>query len=329
MKVGHIAVFLTVMATVAWPAPTRGQTLGAYDTFSSAGLDSTRWRGYEYTIEGTESRVRALYGGYNDGQGYGGGTLWGPSAVGEGRQRVVNGQAQVSLTTSKRGGLGGGYSHGKARAGLRMNHPGLAAPANPLVTTLRASLTVAAVSAEPPDPVTEGCSVHNSARAEIFGHFFNDGSSTGPGDLTGDVFAIVSLERRVEETSAGPVVRNVVAARVGRCNTSACRITWQTVPFTRTWTVGTAHVLTIAWQPASDRFVFTVSGGGVAAESRTVVYTQADSAPPRGYAYDLRVESQPGFCGNSERDELIWSTVSIDARFDNVQVNSAAATATR
>lgn len=327
MKTRQIVAFLIVVATASWAVPARGQSLGLYDTFSTGELDPRRWRGYEYTIDGTSSRTRALNGGNSDSPEYSGEAFFGPTAVGESRRRVVNGQAQIALTSSKRGGFQGSYSHGKARAGLRMNHPGLA-DHSPVVTTLRSSVTVAAVSAEPLDPVTEGgCNWQHSARAQVFGHFFNDGSSAGPGDLTGDVFASVSLERRVESTSAGPVVRNVVEARVGRCNTPGCRMTWETVLFTRGWTVGAAHVLTINWRPGSNAFTFTVSGGASAAESRTVSYTRADSAPPRGYAYDLRVESQPGFCMND--GETIWQTVSIDARFDNVQIDSAAATAAR
>jgi hypothetical protein len=330
MKLRHIAAVLALVAGVVWNAPVHAQTLGAYDTFSSGELDPGRWRGYEGVIPSTESRDANYNGGYHDNPTWDE-SPYGPSSVGEIRRRVVNGQAQVALTTAKRGGRqGGGYSHGMARAGVRMNHPGLAAPSDPLVTTLRASVTVAGVSAEPPDPATETCSLNNSARAQVFGHFFNDGSSAGPGDLTGDFFASVSLARRVQYTSAGYVVGNFVEARIGRCNTPGCRIHWKAVRFTRTWTVGAAHVVTIAWQPASNRFVFTVSGGGVPTESRAVAYSAAaDSAPPRGYAYDLRVESQPGLCGDTVRQELIWQTVSMDARFDNVQLNSAAATAAR
>jgi hypothetical protein len=316
------AAVLAVVAVVTWTAPARGQALGAYDTFGSGELDPERWRGYEGAIGGTESRDAQFNGGYRD-EPVGAGGSTGPNAVAESQRRVVNGQARVTLTSWKRFGFGGGYSHGKARAGLRMTHPGLAHPSSPLVTTLRASLTVAGVTAEPPQPGS--CSVYSAARAQVFGHFFNDGSSTGPGDLTGDVFASVSLERGVEQTSAGPVPRNFVEARIGRCNTPGCRIRWTAIEFTRGWTVGAAHVLTIAWQPASNRFAFTVSGGGIPAETRTLAYTYADTAAPRGYAYDLRVESQPGFCGNGE--QLIWEPASIDARFDNVQLNSAAATA--
>jgi hypothetical protein len=205
-----------------------------------------------------------------------------------------------------------------------MTHPGLANPSTPLVTTLRASVTVAAVTADPPNPAWCGAD-GSQARVQVFGHFFNNGNSTGPGDLTGDVFALVSLVRGTQDTSAGPVVRNYVEARMGSCGSPGCRIRSGAVAFTRSWTVGVPHVLTITWQPASKRFAFTVTGGGVPAETRTLAYTSEVTAPPRGYAYDLRVESQPGFCSNGE--EFIYETVSIEARFDNVRLNSAAATA--
>ncbi len=324
MKIRAIAGILSVLA-ILWTTPARAQSLGVYDNFSSGRLDPGRWRGYEYVIDGTSSRTYALYGGYGDAPSGSGHSLFGPSAAVESTRRVVGGQAQIALSGYKLGGFQGSYNRGKGRSGLRMNHPGLA-DHSPVATIFRASVTVAGVSAEPPDP-GEGCGWHNAARAQLFGHFFNDGSSAGPEDLTGDVFAAIGLERRVEMTSAGPVVRDVVEARVGRCNTPACRMTWDTTLFTRGWTVGAAHVLTITWRPGSNAFTFTISGGGIAAESRTVAYARADSAPPRGYAYDLRVETQPGFCGNGE--ELIPARASIDARFDNVQLDSAAATAAR
>lgn len=319
MSTRRIAAALIVVAALASATPAAGQSLGVYDSFTSAELDARRWRGYEYLIGGTDARNRALLGGDSDGGDYTGASLFGPDSINEGRRRVVGGQAQIAQTSSNRGGLSGDYSHGKARAGLRMNHPALA-DHSPLVTTLRASVTVAGVAVEPPDD-GEGCWWQNSARAQVFGHFFNDGTSTGPGDQTGDVFALVSLERRVE----GSVARNVVEAQVGRCGSAGCRVSSTSVLFTRSWTVGAAHVVTINWRPAMNAFKFTVSGGGLPAESRTMSYTMADSAPPRGYAYDLRVETQPGVCFVD--DQTVWQTVSIDARFDDVLLNSAAAAA--
>jgi hypothetical protein len=328
MKPRRIATVLAVLATVSWTAPARSQSLGLYDTFASGQIDPLRWRGYEYVIDGTSSRTVALNGGVSDAPVSSGESFFGPRAAVESRRGVVGGQAQIAVTAYKRGGYMPSYTPGKGRSGLRINHPGLA-DHSPLITTFRTSVTVAGVSVAPTDPDAGSCGDWgNAARAQLFGHFFNDGSSVGPQDLTGDVFAAVSLERRVELTSSGStVMRDVVEARVGRCNTPQCRMTWSTTVFTRGWTVGAAHVLTINWRPGSNAFTFTVSGGGITTESRTVTYSRADSTPPRGYAYDLRVEAEPGFCGDGE--EVVPATASIDARFDNVQLDSTAATAAR
>jgi hypothetical protein len=324
MQLRLMVTVLAAAATISWAMPARAQTLVLYDDFSSGELDRLRWWGYDYVIDGTSDSRRRLIGGYNDEPEPDGISSHGPNAAVESVRRVVDGQAQVSVTAYKVGGVPREMTSGRGRSGLRLNRPALA-DHTPVVRTFRASVTVADVTAEPPGPGTR-CGWQNAARVQVFGHFFNDGSSQGPGDLAGDIFAAVSLERRVESTSTGPVVRDVAEARVGRCISGHCEfITWSATPFTRGWTPGAAHVLTINWRPAANAFVFTVSGGGIPAESRTVTYVQADALPPRGYAYDLRAEVQPGLCDGD--GQSIPQRASIDARFDNVYLDTAAAAA--
>jgi len=93
------------------------------------------------------------------------------------------------------------------------------------------------------------------------------------------------------------------------------------ITFSRTWTTGVSYVVTIVWRPDSNAFTFSVSGGAGPAESRTIAYTVADTAPPRGFAYDLRADAGAVMCSDPP------PRVSIDARFDNVQLDIAAATA--
>jgi hypothetical protein len=336
MTRGPIATVLAVLATVSWAVPARAQSLGLYDNFSSGEIDPLRWRGYEYRIGSTvngSTPGSPLHGGTNDIPVYGvHDVTYAPSAALDSVRRVVNGQAQIALTAYNQGSSpppGQMWPTGKGRSGLRLNRPSLA-DHSPVVMTFRAAVTMAGVSMVPPDSGVS-CGAHTAARAQVFGHFFNDGSSTGPEDLTGDILAAVSLERRLEQNEFnGPwVVRDLAEARVGRCRNAKCEhISWQATPFTRTWTVGTAHVLTINWRPGSDAFTFTLGGGGVAAESLTVPYTSADVTPPRGYAYDLRVEAHPTRCHDANNLHPP-QRVSVDARFDNVHLDSAAATATR
>ena len=295
-------------------------------TTSSPGRSiPARWLGYEYSIGKYESRPEALYGTPD----------WDDVMNNPGNEhsvrRVVGGQAQIAVT-SYLGPSGALYGYGaKARSGLRINHEALA-DHRPAVTAFRATVTVvrASVPTVPPEMFCYYGEV-GTARAELVGHFFNDGTSTGTNDLTGDTFALVALARRVERTNGREVVRNVVEARIGRCAEPDCsRVRGgASVAFTRRWAIGVPHVLTIAWQPASNGFLLTVADGGTA-ESRTITYTTGDSTPVRGYAYDLRVENAPRRCYTEYGASYqVPQQVSIDARFDDVQLNSAAANAAR
>jgi hypothetical protein len=324
MKSWRIAAVLAVLAMVAWAPPVRAQSLGIYDSFSAGQLDPVLWYGYEYVIDGTDVRSLVYGPGLKD-AGWDEGAF-GPNDV-ETTRGVIGGQARITLSSDKRSpsAQSSQYTAGAGRSGLRINHPALA-DHSPRITTLRATINVAA--AEVP---AAGCGSRPPAvNAQLFGHFFNDGTSSSAADLTGDVQALVKLERRVESTSAGPIVRNVIQASLFRCNRADCVYIWPLagstfsnswITFSRTWTTGVSYVVTIVWRPDSNAFTFSVSGGVDPAESRTIAYTVADTVPPRGFAYDLRADASAVMCGDPP------PRVSIDARFDNVQLDIAAATA--
>ena len=320
-----VAAALALVTSVSWTIPAGSQTLGLYDDFDSGPLDPERWLGYEYSIDKYDSHPEALYGTPD----------WnanvGDPAILASMRRVVNGQAQIALTSYRVPGQGYDERGARARSGLRVNHVVLS-DHRPVVTAVQARVNVASASVPTPDLICHPSDL-GTARAELFGHFFNDGTSTGAGDLTGDVFALARLSRQVQSTVDGEegVLSEVVEAQTGRCNNADCsRVRWgPTIAFERTWATGASHVLTIVWQRASDAFVVTVAGGGTT-ESCTVPYAMADATPPRGYAYDLRVETRPRRCYTQMgASNLVPQEVSIDARFDNVRLNSTAATATR
>jgi hypothetical protein len=323
MRARLVAIALVLMASVSSAVPSAGQTLGLYDDFSSGPLDAARWLGYEYSISRYDSHPEALYGTPDWNAGVSDPTILASL------RRVVNGQAQIAMTSYRIAGQGYAEGGAKARSGLRINHVALS-DHRPVVTAFQARVTVANASIPMPDLICHPRDL-GTARAELFGHFFNDGTSAGTGDLTGDVFVLVRLSRQVQSTDGeDDVLRNVVETQTGRCNNPDCsRVRWgATTTFERTWEIGVAHVLTIVWQAASDAFAVTVAGGGVT-ESRTVQYTFADTTPARGYVYDLRVETRPRRCYITVASDQVPHEVSIDARFDNVQLNSTAATATR
>ena len=319
----RIAPVLAIVVSMTWTIPAASQTVSLYEDFNSGLLDPDRWMGYEYSIGKYESRPEALYGTPD----------WSAFENDPTNQvsmrRVLGGQAQIALTSyrASSGPIFGGGA--KARSGLRINHLALA-DHTPAVTAFRATVTVMSASVPTPPP-GRFCLDQGKASAELFGHFFNDGTSTGAADLTGDVFTLVALARRVEKTDSGEVVRNVVETTIGRCNNADCsRVRWgASRTLARTWTIGVPYVLIIVWQPASNAFAFTVVGEGTT-ESLSVPYTMADQTRVRGYAYDLRVETRPRRCYTQVGASYqVPQQVSIDARFDDVHLNTAAAVATR
>jgi hypothetical protein len=332
MKMWRVAAVVVVILSALCPIPAASQTVGLYDNFNSGVLDPARWLGYQYATPGTTRRW--WYYGLEDWYGSG----FDEPEIGDSMRRVVAGQAQIQLTSIRRHGPRPdpglrGYSYGgTARSGLRINHRALADHA-PEVRTFRSTVTVvdAVVPEMGPGMFCEKQSggYGSVASAGLFGHFFNDGTSPS-GGLTGDVFASLKLYRQVWSTPSGPMVANVVQALIGRCEAIEPDCTRikdiSAATFEIAWRTDVAYVLTIAWQPRADTFTFTVDGDGTT-ESRTVAYTVADLTPARAYAYDLRVEGIPMRC---EQDgEAVVQRIFMDARFDNVHLDAAAAAATR
>src|SRR5687768_4118596 len=105
MNVPLIVAFLAFVATISWAVPVRAQSLGLYDNFTSGEIDPLRWRGYEYLIASTDRDDRNFYGGAQEDRPLHEGNRAGfePSAALESMRRIVNGQAQVALTTFNRG----------------------------------------------------------------------------------------------------------------------------------------------------------------------------------------------------------------------------------
>jgi hypothetical protein len=134
------------------------------------------------------------------------------------------------------------------------------------------------------------------------------------------MFVTLSLER---SSFSG----DRIVAVLSRClDSSRCLaaedLDW--VVFTRSWTLGSAHTLTITHQPANDRVVFSVGGGGVAAESRSLSYPPTSEVVTRPVA--LRVENSPANCPAEDNAPSERVEVTMDARFDNVRLNASAVT---
>lgn len=271
------------------PPSTDAQTLALYDDFSAPGIDGNRWRLYDHVTR--YARTAPLDGGWAQGAE--------DLAMSRPDRSIVNAHVDASVTGGRlRLAL---TTHGAREvSGLAQGRGHLGASASISgVERMRAKVTVSATTVEP-------CGEHGSrSRAQILAHFFSEAER--------DVFASLSLER---ETSAG----NRIVAVVSRCRNSRCTVVDDLgfVVFTRSWSVGATHVLTIRHDRERNRFVFTVAGDGVPAETRAIAHpVPASFEPPVLGIRDLRVENSPAACASTDGD-VPRPEVTMDALFDNV-----------
>jgi hypothetical protein len=149
-------------------------------------------------------------------------------------------------------------------------------------------------------------------RARIFGAFFNDGSSNGPDDETGDVIATIQM---VLDSSAG----REISLSVFRCADALCNVVDTTpfgaggfVKFATTWKPGQKRTLTLIWDPAAKQFVGIVDAGKKMEEVQVISYGALSDVDPPGFDFkDLRVQTLEANCtagGTKSR---------LTARFDN------------
>jgi hypothetical protein len=105
------------------------------------------------------------------------------------------------------------------------------------------------------------CSGPAKAKAQIGGHFFNDGSGKQPsegiaGDATGDVGAVISLERSSDSAEPKNILH--VKANVFRCTDAECKTTedLQSLDFPGKVKVGQKVKLTVWWDQTEHKFHF-------------------------------------------------------------------------
>jgi hypothetical protein len=179
---------------------------------------------------------------------------------------------------------------------------------NPVpITTWQADVTVKSVE-------VVGCAANPTStysKAQLFGGFFNDGTSPGPGDRTGDIFAIIAA-------SMDTITGDRIEAFFNRCTNANCTtvIAGGSHVFSTKWTKGVANTLSIQWDQPNHRFIFTVNPGPNQ-EQVALPYTFPDTNPPVLNFKDLDVANGPASCmGPSLR-----TSATMKALFDNVMVN--------
>ena len=318
MRFGFLggALLAVLGVLLAIPPSVPGQTLSTYDDFSAAGINGGRWFGVLDAIR--YANLVDIAGGWsNQAEGQ---WMHHPefsivnAAV---RRQIVGGQLQLQLTTAGGTHPDPDVAPGHGRVGLRMHAAeprNLGNPPPQPVTRIQTQVTVIEAQAQPCRSTGE-----SRTRAQLFAHLFNDGSSPGSWDLTGDVFASLSLQRKSFEPDR-------IVAVVSRCRDVGCTVADDlgSVVFNRAWRLGATHMLTITHQAGNNRVSFQVTGGGVAAETRWVSYPRPASRSESARHSELRLENTPANCpadGGSPAERV---EVTMDARFDNVRVNDAA-----
>lgn len=178
------------------------------------------------------------------------------------------------------------------------------------VTQLRATLKVNAID-------LTGCAnnpTSTNVRARVIGSFFNTGNRSS-GSSVGDVLAQVWAVRHSNSADAPGVLR--VEGWVGVCTSSDCNSNVQvgtTVPL-GTVNVGTNVTMQVDWDRANKQFLFSRDKGAPTAVSYAGL---DDSADPGSIFKNVSTRITVANCASGPR------TVGyIDARFDNVQVNTA------
>jgi hypothetical protein len=140
--------------------------------------------------------------------------------------------------------------------------------------------------------------------ARIDGRFFN----TGSGNEADDVTAFIVVEKFSEQPPADLdiyVFAHTAGAFFG--NTPLGTIT-----------IGELVQLTIQWDHAQNRFVFTLERNNLLPSVATIPYTFSDTAPPNFPQKTLGVHTFAASCTNDA------SVASITAEFSNVHVNQGA-----
>ena len=182
------------------------------------------------------------------------------------------------------------------------------------VTQLAAEVTVTAATFEdcPQNPLTP------TSLVELGGTYFNDGTSTGPKDFTGDIQATVARVAEATDPSGGQVV-----AQLSRCLNAACS---QVKPlgqrvFATPWERGKPQRSQVIWRPGTQDFLFRLNPGPNA-EVKTLSYQALQLPKPLPPAvHASRFVQVRNVVSNCAAGPLLDS---ISATIDNVQTNAAA-----
>jgi hypothetical protein len=146
------------------------------------------------------------------------------------------------------------------------------------------------------------------ARAQIVGGFFNDGSSTGPSDRTGDIIAGV---QKIRDTIQGDVIQVFIV----RCPDASCSFTTSVAGqnFLTPWSEGQVHAMSVLWDKPNKQFIYAIVEGKNT-EQLTLPYSQNDSPLPVNNFKQLSINNSAANCAGSQKRS------SMTAVFDTVMM---------
>lgn len=267
MRLQHLArlgrwVVLGLSITLAGAAFTSGNELVLYDNFETSRIQPDKWFG-------SETRR--------------------PNSLTEASRFVAGGKLHLSAVA---------YGGMRSNKGRRTGSFGLGVKTSRPISALQAELTVTSAMAQTCPENT----LSTQARAQLVGFFFNDGSRSAKGDLSGDVVALIE---KVADSKDG----NFIRALVLRCTSWSCSKgdPIKALLFTHKWTLSEPNVMRIEWKPETTQFVFTLNPGGSTEETRRIAYDKAIGPlkPPTQQKQRVRVRHHGANCKSGRRGVLI------------------------
>jgi hypothetical protein len=271
-----IAFILMTSLLLVGSAGVSQAQLVLYDDFKGKSIDPAKWAGSEGTFG-----------------------LSAPNT--ETGRKISGGHLEISTTTWGRTDSNIGALAAK---GSRLN---VTDPAP--ITTFQADVTVKSVK-------VVGCAA-NATRsfslAQVEGGYFNDGTSSGPGDRTADIIAVIQKTR---DNIAGDRIEAVIF----RCTNTTC--TGEDILkfgfFQTRWVKGVADTLRLEWDQVNHQFVYTVNPDGSNPETIALGYPPVSDSDPAVVVFrQLSVGNKPANCMPPAQRTMTL----MDALFDNVMVN--------
>ena len=217
----------------------------------------------------------------------------------EGRRELAFGELRMDLVMYGRTDSDIGVAGNATNA---LNHTNPSA-----VTTIQADVLMSNVELVACAPNTSP----TRAQAGINGFFFNDGTSPGAGNRTGDISAGI---QKVQDTKLGDQTELFIA----RCTNSDCSAitTLASTVFTAAWVMRVVDTVRLQWDQPNQQFVYTLNPAGPSPETKTLSYTVTDTNPAVVSIKALSVSNSAANCLSGPRTSSY-----IKAYFDNVMVN--------